>query len=162
MPRWGQASRRANGRSCESRPSTRGISSSVAFSRRLLCKYSAGSARYQKPGSMSESGVWRWGESSNMRDRRGYYSAVIRGNFGRWCCLRRLWGPQLLSLLKSYVSYFPPCRFETKESNFAIPPKPLTLQGLSGFRSSRLACKEGTKLAQRTPESLGNRATQQT
>src|SRR6266571_419565 len=60
MPRCGQLSRRANARPRRSRPITRGISSSVAFTSSLRPTRSVGIARYQKSNSIRESGVCRY------------------------------------------------------------------------------------------------------
>ena len=57
MPRCGQASRRANARPARSRPSASGVSSSIALTISPRPTLSDGNARYQKPNSMSESGV---------------------------------------------------------------------------------------------------------
>src|SRR6185312_5192134 len=63
MPRWGQASRSANALRLLSRPITRGISSNMAFCSPPCFTFSDGSARYQKPVSISESGASRFSVS---------------------------------------------------------------------------------------------------
>src|SRR3954463_10173397 len=67
MPRWGQASRSANGEPSLSRPMTNGISNSVAWWSWLRLTWSAGRARYQNPNSINESGVcWRGASRSGI------------------------------------------------------------------------------------------------
>src|SRR5438445_12966169 len=78
MPRCGQASRRAKGFSVRSRPIPSGMSSSIA-----LCKWprftrSEGSARYQKPVSISESGASRLrGSAVGIGKRSAYHRAGV-------------------------------------------------------------------------------------
>src|SRR5215470_20343839 len=66
MPRCGHASRSAKAFPMRSRLITKGIPSSMALCRRPRVTLSEGKARYQKPVSISESGVSRSSSAVDM------------------------------------------------------------------------------------------------
>ena len=85
MPRCGQASRSANALPLRSRPITSGISSSMAFCSSPWLTFSDGSARYQKPVSINESGASRFNVSGAAMRK----VSVSHGSYGAGTLVRQ-------------------------------------------------------------------------